>query len=91
MKPIVIEMVEVLLKKGETVKMTTSFHGNTLDCVVRSVERYTSASQGSDGYYFHCDFHDDLIEETQECEERRTDCEVELMTLKKYGANWHLF
>jgi hypothetical protein len=91
MKPLVIDLVEVLLKKGEVVKMTTSFHGNTLDCVVNRVVRFTSASARVDGYYFHCTFYDDLIEETQECEERRTDDEVELMTLKKFGNSWALF
>jgi hypothetical protein len=69
---------------------TTSFHGNTLDRVVNRVERLTSASARTDGYYFHCDFYDDLIEETQTCEERRTD-EVEVMTLKKFGNSWALF
>lgn len=91
MKPMVIEMLEVLLRKGEVVKMTTSFHGNTLDCTINSVSRFTSASARTDGYYLHYDFYDQLIDETQECEERRTVDELELMTLKKFGSDWHLF
>ncbi len=92
MKPLAIEMVELLLKKRETIKMTTSFQGNVVDCVLCRAVRYTTtASLRADGYIFVCKFYDDIADENWQVEERRTDDEVELMTLKKYGQSWHLF
>lgn len=89
MTPLVVRLVELLLEKGETVKMTSSFHGNTVDVIVKSIERIDSALASS--YYFKCEFYDELIDEVQTTDERRSEDELELMTLKKLRDFWALY
>lgn len=94
MKPLVVELIEMLLAKGEVVKMTTSFHGNTLDCCVKSANESIlpgAFKSDIDGYIFQCEFHDDLIDETQECSERRSMDELEMMGLHKVKDEWFFY
>jgi hypothetical protein len=37
MKPLVVELIEGLLKKGEVVMMTSSFYSNSVDVIIKSI------------------------------------------------------
>lgn len=88
MKPLVIDMIEILLRKGETIKMTTLLHGDVEDGSLVSVSLADQSFCSDAVYFFYFEFFKHPLDKTREW---FSNAEIDAMTLEKRGDSWMLF